>query len=309
MKKSHIIIIALPLLLLLASCAPSILGNQPVKSGNDENTTVSPTDDSVWRIRVTDMQGSEALNFSEQELAELFAASDALLPEQTGLFTHMYSTVNNWPASHIYAASGYSVAAILTAAGLKDNARTITFHGADGYEVSFTAQQLFSPQYYYPQAGENENGAEPVWPIIAYRWREGASDLSDIPHNKPSLIIGQRFPSEHNNAAFVVGIAEIIIDNAPGEAWPAASTFPLPGSIAAGETVKLQHPNYGMVKLYYTLDGSEPTYSSTLYNPSTYQPELNRPIPITEPTTIKVLVSGYGKDDSAIAVFNFTPVE
>ena len=87
-----------------------------------------------------------------------------------------------------------------------------------------------------------------------------------------------------------------------------ASAFPLPGSIAAGETVKLQHPDYGMVKLHYTLDGSEPTLLSTMYNPSTYQPELNRPIPISEPTVIKVLVSGYGKEDSEIATFEFIPI-
>jgi hypothetical protein len=46
-----------------------------------------------------------------------------------------------------------------------------------------------------------------------------------------------------------------------------------------------------------------------MYNISTYQPELNVPIPITEPTVIKVLVRGYGMNDSEIAVFEFTPVD
>ena len=69
--------------------------------------------------------------------------------------------------------------------------------------------------------------------------------------------------------------------------------------------MKLQHPYFGLVKLHYTLDGSDPTHMSPMYNPSTYQLELNIPIPITAPTVIKVLATGYGKNDSEIAVFEF----
>jgi hypothetical protein len=59
----------------------------------------------------------------------------------------------------------------------------------------------------------------------------------------------------------------------------AATTFPTEGRIAAGESVKLQHKFSGLVKLHYTLDGTDPTELSPMYNPSTYQPELNLPIP------------------------------
>ena len=76
--------------------------------------------------------------------------------------------------------------------------------------------------------------------------------------------------------------------------------------IAPGETVKLQHPSFGLVKLHYTLDGTEPTELSPMYNPSTYRPELNVPIPITEDTVIKVIAVGYGKRNSPVAAYTFT---
>jgi hypothetical protein len=185
----------------------------------------------------------------------------------------------------------------------------VTFRAIDGYEASFTQEQLFSPQFFYPNVSENDSGAVPVKPIIAFRWRDGTDDLNDIYENKPTLIFGQRNPFEHTNPAFVSNVVEIIIDDAPADRWAEAGTFPMAGPIAEGETVKLQHAVFGLVKLYYTLDGSDPTMLSAMYNPSTFQPELNKPIPITERTVIKVLVTGYGKQNSEIAVFEFWPAD
>jgi len=206
-------------------------------------------------------------------------------------------------------ADGYTVASLLALAGLYDSAQTVTFRGEDGYEISLTREQLMAPRFSYPHVGENEDGAEPVFALLAYRWREGTDDLSKLREDKPSLIIGQGNPFEHTNPAYVVGVAEILVSDAPCESWSAPSTFPLPGSIAAGETVKMQHPDYGLVKIHYTLDGSEPTVLSPMYNPSTYQPELNVPIPINEPTEIRAFVYGYGKVDSEVAAFEFDPGE
>jgi len=299
---------ALMPVMLFAACTPADPAHSPLPAASEEAQAIK-TGDEAWRIRVIDAMGAEAWSFTEAELYAALQNPDALIPEQAGPFAHIYSTINNWPTPRFYAAEGYAIAAILMAAGLYDDAQLVTFRAADGYEVSFTREQLFSPQYYYPQVGGSASGAEPVWPIIAYRWREGTEDLSEIYDNKPSLIIGQRNQFEHSNPAFVIGVAEILVDDTPCEAWPMADTFPLSGPIAAGETVKLQHPSYGLVKLHYTLDGSEPTALSPMYNISTYQPELNRPIAIVEPLTIKVLVCGYGKADSEIAVFEFTPIE
>lgn len=273
----------------------------PSATAGAPSTGASEDDDDAWLIRIVNPAGEELWSFTEASLR-------GLLQERNEPEAFIFSTINNWPAVRFYAAEGYSVESVLTAAGVFDTAQTVTFRAADGYEVSLTREQLLSPQYYYPHVGEDEAEAVPVSPVIAYRWREGADDIDEIRDDKPCFIFGQRTVFEHTNPAFVVGIAEIIVDAAPADTWPDASTFPLPGPIAEGETVKLQHPSYGLVKLHYTLDGSDPTPLSPMYNPSTYQPELNRPIPITEPVTIKVLVTGYGKNDSEIAVFEFIPV-
>ena len=298
------------LLLTADSAALTITAYNGINEAFDTYALKRDNKETSWRIRVVGPTGAEVWSFTEAELEAAWQNSIHRLSSiQPGQFSHVYSAINNWPTARFYVAEGYSVAAILLEAGLYKSARTVTFRAADGYEVSLTAEQLFSPQYFFPRVGENDSDAAQVFPIIAFRWREGADDLDNLREDKPSLIIGQRYPLEHNNPAFVVGVTEIIVSDAPTEAWPPASTFPLPGPIAAGETVKLQHPDYGLVKLHYTLDGSEPTPLSPMYNPSAYQPELNKPIPITEPTVIKVLVSGYGKADSEIAVFEFTTVK
>jgi len=328
--KKHIDIIrkwlaiALVLMLLMfAACSPAAtetsLSPPPSPPDDSAGLTTTPSsansggpsdvrdDDDSWRISVIGPDG-KTLSFSEADLKAVLDGQDAPPSGLAGQFTHVYSTVNNWPTARFYAADGYGVASILFAAELYDTAQTVTFRANDGYEISLTREQLLAPQYFFPNVFENDNGAEQVYPIIAYRWREGSNDIESVRDENPCLIFGQRHYSEQTNPAFVENISEIIISTEPGQAWEAASTFPSPGPIAFGETVKLQHPYYGLVKLYYTLDGSEPTMQSALYNPSTYQPELNVPIPVAEPVVIKVLVCGYGRPDSEIAVFEFTPI-
>jgi hypothetical protein len=278
----------------------------PQIAEHDTLTTATPgspadaglaDENGAWRIRIVDTTGDEIWSFTENTLATQLSWKQAV-----------YSTINNWPATRFYVAGGYSITDILQAAGGLDIAQTVTFRAADGYEVSLTRDQLLNPQYYFPWAGENSNGAISVEPVVAYRWKEGSDDLKDLRDDKPSLIFGQRSIFEHTNPAFVIGLSEIVVDDNPCDTWPPATTFPLPGLIAYGEAVKLQHPDYGLVKLHYTLDGSEPTALSPMYNPSTYQPELNRPIPITEITVIKVIACGYGKNDSEIATYEFMPI-
>jgi len=314
--KRACLVLAL-LLILLTACGPGdgtpeqTGGGTPSQTqGTELPVTESSPDmpyDGTWSIRVIDTTGEEAWSFTETSIANALESFPALPSGTPGKFTHVYSAVNNWPTARYYAAEGFSVVSILAAAGLYDSAQTVTFRSDDGYEISLTRDQIHAPQYFYPQVNENDDGAEPVYPIIAYRWREGSDDLSAIREDNPCLIIGQRNPFEHTNPAFVENISEIIVSTEPCEKWPPASTFPAPGFIPAGETVKLQHLSYGLVKLHYTLDGSEPTILSTMYNPSTYRPELNVPIPITETTEIRVIVYGYGKTDSEVAVFQFTP--
>lgn len=222
-------------------------------------------------------------------------------------FEHIYSTVNTWPTPKFYAAKGLKVHSILKATGVLDTAKIITFRSPDGYNISFTREQLLdTPRYFYPNVKEgSSDGAEFVYPIIAYEYKEGSDDMTEIKPDVPCLIIGQTNPSEQTNPTFIVDISEIIVSNQEPEAWEPASTFPKEGKIAAGETVKLQHKHIGLVKLHYTLDGTDPTELSPIYNISNYRPELNTPITIKEDTVIKVLTTGYGKKNSEIATFTF----
>lgn len=229
----------------------------------------------------------------------------AALPDSG--FQHVYSTINNWPSSRFYAARGITVRSILKAAGVLDTAKVITFRSPDSYEVSLTREQLLdTPRYYFPHVADGSSeGAQMVEPIIAYEYKEGSDKMDQAVPDAPCLIIGQSYPGEHTNPAFVVNVSDIVVSTQEASSWEPATTFPVEGRIAAGETVKLQHKYLGLVKLHYTLDGSDPDETSAIYNISTYQPELNVPIPINEDTVIKVLVTGYGKKNSEIATFTF----
>ena len=276
----------------LSQASPPIESVMPAASGGGGDS---------WVIRVVDAAGEELCVFDREYFIEPPANAYG------SPFTFIYSTINNWPATRFYAATGHSVAFLLAEAGVLETAQTVTFRAADGYEAGLTRDQLFSEQFYFPNAGEGGAGAAPVVPIVAVLWCEGTDDTSDIREGKPVFLFGQRNPFEHTNPAFVVGVTEIVVDDSPCESWDAPGTFPQPGQIGEGDMVKLQHPYFGLVKLHYTLDGSDPTLLSPMYNPSTYQLELNRPITITEPTTIKAFASGYGKNDSEIATFEFWP--
>jgi len=101
----------------------------PTASGSESSTNPDDSDDS-WAIRIIGSAGDEVRSFTERDLT-------SLIPEQ-GRFKHVYSTINNWPVSRFYAASGYSIIVILRAVDLLDTAQTVTFRAADGYEISLT---------------------------------------------------------------------------------------------------------------------------------------------------------------------------
>jgi hypothetical protein len=220
---------------------------------------------------------------------------------------HVYSIINNWPNKKFIAARGVRIAVLLETAGIKNDARLITIKGEDGYEASFTVHQLLATKrYYFPGLLTGDpRGAKEVEPIIAYEYLENSSQLSEVRADRLCLIIPQADIKEQTNQCFVKAVKEIAVTcDDPGK-WTPASVFPAPGHIAAGDTVKLEHKDAGRVKMYYTLDGSIPTGDSPLYNPSAYQPELNRPIVINQDTTIKVVVKGFGKNDSDIAIYYY----
>lgn len=222
-------------------------------------------------------------------------------------YEHLYSTINNYPTKKKYAARGIKLEKILEKAGMKKKARSIAFIAPDGYKYSFTKEQLFgTPRYYYPGIlQEDPAGAIQVAAILAYEYMENSDNLNSVQLEAPTLIFGQANVKEQTNFSYVKDVNKVVISTDEPGKWDLATAFPQPGNITRGETVKLQHKDIGTVKMYYTLDGSIPTEKSTLYNLSTYQPELNKPIPIEKDTTIKVLVKGFGKEDSDVVALNY----
>ncbi|MDR9787929.1 MAG: chitobiase/beta-hexosaminidase C-terminal domain-containing protein [Peptococcaceae bacterium MAG4] len=286
LKKCFLIAFVLLLCLLAAACNDG--------SVRQDTAGVNNSDQGIL------VAGNGVMKETRLSLAEMLELPDAP-------FEHVYSTINNWPAAKKYAVRGVKLAAVLKAAGIKDEAKCITVKGKDDFEWSFTREQLLdTPRYYFPGVKEGDPaGAQPVEPVIAYEYLENNDNLSEAVAGDLCLIVPQAYVHEQTNHTFVKGVSEILVTLEDPGKWEKATVFPQTEYVTAGETVKLQHKDMGKVKMYYTLDGSTPDENSTLYNPSTYQPELNKPIKIERDTTIKVLVRGFGKYDSDIAEFHF----
>ena len=122
------------------------------------------------------------------------------------------------------------------------------------------------------------------------------------------LLFGQTNVNDQNNVGFVSDVYRLEISRQEPESWSNPATYPLDGPIALGTAVSLEQKEMsgGFAKIYYTLDGSDPDENSLLYNPSTYQPDLNKPIIINSDTVIKAVTKGLGKNDSEIMTFEFT---
>lgn len=268
-------------------------------SGCNGGAPVSPEQDSALE-QVIAITGDGVGKESRMTLKEMLQLPDSQ-------FEHVYSVINNWPTKKKFSARGVKVAAVLKAAGITGEAQSVTFKGEDGYECTFTKKELLeTKRYYFPGVLEGDPaGAELVEPIIAYEYRENSDQLSEVRADSLCLIIPQAHVNEQTQQVFVKGVKEIIVTRDDPGKWEEATVFPAEGIIIKNDTIKLQHQELGQVKMYYTLDGSTPSEKSTLYNPSTYQPELNQPIVIERDTIIKVLVKGFGKYDSDIAEFYF----
>lgn len=242
---------------------------------------------------------------------ELVYTLGELAREEGMVYEAVYSTINNWPNPGSYAGQGLLVANILEKAGVLDTAQTVTFMSEDGYKAGFTREQLLdTPQYCYANPGVDGNGAVRVYPIIAFNWQQGGTSLDQLSADAPCLIVGQSDYLQHNNPVFVEGVSRILVSDT-AERWDPPYIWPEDGRVQPGDSVKLQHDFYSMVKIHYTLDGSQPTVYSPMYNPSTYQPELNRPIQLGgtggeaegASLVIKAFVTGYGRLDSQVAEF------
>lgn len=220
--------------------------------------------------------------------AELEAMSD-------GISQHVYSVTNNFPNNKIMYRKGVSLAELLKQAGLKESAKQLQFIAADGYARNFTYQELLIDRRYCFETG---GSALEVPVIIAFAdSSKGFAAMSPV---ELVLTMGQRVPGEQTNPWFVKYLRTIVVGTSEPGQWPQV-TFTQTAE-ADRMTVQLHHTNFDAVKIHYTLDGTEPTINSQVYNISAsyYQPALNQPIVVPEKAEIKAIAIGAGKTNSAV---------
>jgi len=219
-----------------------------------------------------------------------------------------YSVVNNWPTKKFAVGKGVKVTYLLEKAGIKNDAQTIIVWAGDGYNATFTREQLEEKRFYFPNLlNDSKAGAKEVPAILAWEHREGTNDLSKATGGDLCLLLGQK---GLNDAAAPVGVKDVVnleVLTTPCDQWSAVQAQPAPGKVKAGTKVVLEHPQQDAVKIYYTRDGSLPDENSCVYNPSTayFQPDLTKPIEINESITIKTIVVGFGKNKSPVATFTY----
>ena len=217
-----------------------------------------------------------------------------------------YSTTNNWPSFSYIAVQGVSLPYLLRKAGLLDSAAGFKFIATDGYYVTVTYEQIFGKRYTYSDhSATGSGGAVAVEPVIAWAW----GDVGKVKPESIRSFFGQSGPLEVNTSAFVKDLCKIEVSaTSPGQWTPPTVSLADGSLVPTGTELKLMHDAMDSVRIYYTLDGSEPDYNSPVYNPSTsyFQPQLITPLVLEHSVTVKAFAAALGKEKSPVVIFSFT---
>ena len=256
-----------------------------------------------------------------------------ILPDGTEVeqYDQWYSSINTWPSKIWYRGQGIRLKDLLAAAGgLRENATQINFISSDGFKAVFTVQELLQePAFRFPnfiEAGleghmfADSSNAVPVEPMIAHQSCSDHSkmeirlgeklDSNDANH----LLFGQRSVTHQNNPRFAKYVTKIEVLTDEILTWDPPTATPAPGFVPAGTLIELSSPFNDEDKVHYTLDGSDPTINSPMYNYVAKRwwtsrrdklAEINRPIAITGATTIKAITIGPGRSDSSVVTFDY----
>ncbi|GAB1476107.1 hypothetical protein MASR2M70_09390 [Bacillota bacterium] len=262
----------------------------------------------IFAVTGAALQGSISPVFAAEEAGEtLTIKGDGVEKERTfsrqeleamaeAIVRYEYSSANNFPTEKNFYRKGVTLDHILKTAGIKDDARQIKFTSSDGYSKTFTKDELLAEtRYCYKEGGDKTA----VPSIIAFSdSSKGFDSLSPI---ELCLTLGQRVKGEQNNPWFVKYLKTIEVINAEPGQWPEVSFTKSMGP--EGVTVKPGHPSMDSVKIYYTLDGTNPTINSRVYNVSAtyYQPGLNKAILMTKDGEIRARAIGPGKKDGPVS--------
>ena len=232
-------------------------------------------------------------------------ALNQLISLSEGYRENTYSTTNNWPAYAHVTAHGVSIPYLLRQAGLLEGASSIKFSASDGYHFTLTFDQVFGNSFAFASHSSSESsGATIVEPIIAWEWGTDGN----VREESIRAFFGQSGPNEVNTSAFVSNLISIEVSMFLQEQWSAPEFSIEDGSsVPFGFRLELLHENMDNIKIYYTLDGSDPDYNSMVYNRSTsyFQPHLTVPLVITESGIINAFAAGLGRSPSQIVSISF----
>ena len=109
-------------------------------------------------------------------------------------------------------------------------------------------------------------------------------------------VIGTYSPTASSSSSTAMSVDTMTVAFKSGLQAPAAATptfSPLPGTYTTAQSVSLTDTTPGAT-IYYTTNGTTPTTSSTVYNPSS-------PIAVTASTTIEAMAAASGYNNSAVA--------
>lgn len=243
---------------------------------------------------------------------QLTMAELQALPQET----HDYTGYNYYPSLQIFKqTTGVTLKTLLDQAGLKDEATMIKIKGPNMSYSYYTRRDLLDlPRYYFPVGEDGSDNS--TWPPANRGSEEGKVQVPTIIAfmDNGKLIFGQQTPLEPTacNGEMIGGLlpgCTIEVTTETLEKWDKPDAYPGPGSVIPGTQVTLKYGDgsHWHTRIYYTLDGSEPSVKSNLFNVSypTFQPDLNKPIPINGKITIKAKAIGLGKLDSDTVTFNY----
>lgn len=231
----------------------------------------------------------------------LYLSLKNLKEMKAGYTEQCFSIVNNYPTRKFAVGKGVSLSYLLEQAGINNRARSIQIEATDGYKAILTREQFLEKRYRYTGllSGSTSNPVQ-VKPIVAWAFAEG-QNLSKAREEDLRILIGQQGLHDVNTAVSVQMVSKIIVSSSDTGSWDK------PTAVLADGRITLNHNAMDQVKLYYTLNGTEPTQYSEVYNPSTsyFQPDLIKPIPVSGSGTLKVKAVGYGKRDSGVLTYAY----
>jgi len=266
--------------------------------------------------------GETLKEFSLEDLQQIAA--------DEGNLSYDYSAWNTYPSFSEYKdVHGPTVTGVLLASGIDpediQETWTLTFTDQEtgGYKAALTGKQLFEDRYYYPN-GRQIDPDDGIVTDAAY------SDAVKVPaivttesENPKSnrVFVGQAAPNEENNPLFVKDLSAhgyIMISTDPAPVCKPVTADPENLTTwRAGKEITLSSANnYEYDKIYYTIEAvddtssdasADPGYGCTIYNWGPKQDiELKPVLPSGKAKArLKVIVKGYGKQDSKVQKFTY----